>query len=612
MRHLVGRRPRWRECVAESPRNRAIIIAPNCEGTVVRFWLLALLCWCTTGMAAPLLVLDRATPDRIDLRAHLDVVRDPDKALDADSVRRATQAQRLSPGIGLNFGYTRDALWLRIDIQSELPVSSDWRLELDYPSLDHAELYDGRSVQRAGDRIPLTARAIAHRNPVFALQLAPGERRSLLVRVESEGSLTVNPVLWRAAAFHVHSERSYAWQALYFGMLLALCGYNLLLWLILRDRAYFYYVLFGVSVGVGIASIYGMAGQFLWPASVDWSNRALVVGIAVSGVVAPLFAQAFLNTAAGAPRWHRWLTAIAVVHALILVMGLFAPMRVAMQAMSVGTLANCLLMLACGVDCARRGLPGARIYVAAWASMLLGGVMMALRNFGLLPTHFLTLHGMQVGSALEMLLLSFALASRFNQIRAEKEEAQRRLVASLQQQERELEARVAQRTAELAEANERLKALAHSDPLTGLANRAALSNYLNGIRQTPVTLLLIDLDGFKPINDRHGHEAGDRVLVEIAGRLRAVLDSGTMVARLGGDEFVVVLPAAVDAAAVAERMLAIVRQPLASVPAAQVGASIGIATGEVDAAGNELLRRADAAMYAAKAAGKGLARWANG
>lgn len=576
----------------------------------MRWFLAAVLGVWTSAAASSPLVLSPNSPDRIELRQYVEVIRDPGGTLSAEDVRKASTAQRLGPGSGLNFGYSRDTLWLRLHIESTLPEPSDWRLELDYASLDYAELHDAEGVQKSGDRVPLAERSIAHRNAVFAVQLAPGERRELLLRVRSEGSLTINPLLWRASAFHAHSEVNYAWHALYFGMLLALCGYNFLLWFVLRDRAYLYYVMFGISVGVGIASIYGMAGQFLWPGSVDWSNRALVVGIAASGVVAPLFAQAYLGTAGRDPLWHGWLTAVAVLHAALLMVGLFAPMRLAMQAMSVGTLVNCLLMLSCGADCARRGVPGAHIYVVAWASMLLGGVMMALRNFGLLPTHFLTLHGMQVGSALEMLLLSFALARRFNQIKAEKEEAQQRLVVSLQRHERELEARVAERTSQLAQANERLRNLAHSDALTGLANRTALYAHLEAARDKPISLLLLDLDGFKPINDRYGHDAGDRVLVEVAARLKSAAPQSEMVARLGGDEFVIVIPSGDDAQALAERILAAVEEPVLAVSGARVGASIGIAQGIVASAGSELLRRADGAMYAAKAAGKGTIRWA--
>jgi diguanylate cyclase (GGDEF)-like protein len=273
-------------------------------------------------------------------------------------------------------------------------------------------------------------------------------------------------------------------------------------------------------------------------------------------------------------------------------------------------------------------VPGARLFVLAWASLLVGGMLMALRNFGLLPTHFLTLHAMQVGSALEMLLLSFALADRFNHIRREHARAQAdalaaqtALVHSLQRHERELEQRVAERTEALAQANARLRDLALRDPLTALANRAALYAHLLEVLQQsradgrPVTVLMIDLDGVKAVNDRLGHETGDRLLMEVADRLRRVARPADLVARLGGDEFIIVAEGLADlreAEALAQRLLAVLCQPIACAPDARIGASIGIAA---SAKGGEdvdvLLRRVDRAIYAAKAAGKGTVQWAS-
>jgi diguanylate cyclase (GGDEF)-like protein len=579
--------------------------------------------------AQSVLVLDAQTADRTDLRTHIGVLRDPGGQFDIRAVRALHGSLTVpEPGVGLNLSYSRDVVWLRLLLRSTLPQTSQWRLELDYAALDHADLYDGdAAVQRAGDRIAFDARALPHRNPLFAITLAPGETRELWLRAQSQGSLTLNPLLWRARAFRLHSENTYALHALYFGMLLALAGYNLLLFLALRDRAFLHYVVFVLAMGIGIASIYGLAGQYLWPNAVDWSNRALIVAFALSGVAGPLFTQAFLATAQHAPGWHRWLTAAAWINIGLVAMGFFADLYIAMQITSVTILIICVFTLACGITCLARGVPGAKLFVLAWTALMLGGVLMALRNFGLMPTNFVTLHGMQVGSVIEMLLLSFALANRFNLIKQEKAQAQaqalaaqRQLVASLQQHERELELRVTERTEELAAANEQLRELALRDPLTALANRAALYTHLNqALRRArenhrPVCLMLMDLDGFKNINDRMGHEMGDRVLVEVADRLHAAVRRGDLVARLGGDEFVIVaedlaLPQGADQ--LAQAVLRALSQPYAAHPSARIGASIGMASGGPGAEdGDELLRRADAAMYAAKTAGRGTARWA--
>lgn len=162
---------------------------------------------------------------------------------------------------------------------------------------------------------------------------------------------------------------------------------------------------------------------------------------------------------------------------------------------------------------------------------------------------------------------------------------------------------------------ERLAHEATHDPLTGLPNRALFTDRLAhavawaGRRGSSLAVLFIDLDDFKVVNDTLGHDAGDRLLVAVAGRIRGCLRPIDIAARLGGDEFAVLLEgaAAEEAGAVAARIAARVAAPL---PLAgremAVAASVGVALSrEGQERPEELLRQADAAMYAAKRAGKG-------
>jgi diguanylate cyclase (GGDEF)-like protein/PAS domain S-box-containing protein len=169
---------------------------------------------------------------------------------------------------------------------------------------------------------------------------------------------------------------------------------------------------------------------------------------------------------------------------------------------------------------------------------------------------------------------------------------------------------------ETALMRERIEALAYSDPLTGLANRTslapALEQAIERARRHGARLAgaFIDLDGFKQINDTYGHDAGDQFLVEVARRLRAKLRATDLVARLGGDEFFVVLEEVTDAAAVegiVGKLLDDALRPYALPGGAEtrVSASIGISLFPDDAADAATLsKHADAAMYAAKEAGK--------
>jgi diguanylate cyclase (GGDEF)-like protein/PAS domain S-box-containing protein len=168
---------------------------------------------------------------------------------------------------------------------------------------------------------------------------------------------------------------------------------------------------------------------------------------------------------------------------------------------------------------------------------------------------------------------------------------------------------------EIAVARERIASLAYSDPLTGLANRTSLGPSLDQAvqrarrRRGKLAVVFVDLDGFKQINDVHGHAAGDALLVEVAGRLREHLRASDFVARLGGDEFLVVLEEVTDAAQVeivARKVLGEMMKPYAiDGTQAHVTASVGISIYPDDASDAlALMKHADTAMYAAKQAGK--------
>jgi len=155
-----------------------------------------------------------------------------------------------------------------------------------------------------------------------------------------------------------------------------------------------------------------------------------------------------------------------------------------------------------------------------------------------------------------------------------------------------------------------------SDALTGLPNRAQfIERVWRSVRcaqHNPdflFAVLFVDLDGFKPINDRLGHKAGDLVLAETAKRLQACLRKGDVVGRYGGDEFILLvdhIAAKADAIRIAERILTKVKAPILVGEGVQVGASIGIAAStNLHERPEDLIRDADLAMYQAKGLGKG-------
>jgi len=572
---------------------------------------------------------------RYPLTPALFYLEDGDRSLSFDDILHPETLKRFQPLVkgnaSANFGLTRSAFWFSVTLCAEPAAPSRWLLEFAYPSTDSIELYVPQpggwfEKMASGDLLPFTARPFPHRNHVFPVDLQPGVPLTLYLRVASAGTVSVPVHLWRPEALWQHDQANYSSLSLYFGMLIGLLLYNLLLYMSLRDRLFLTYVAFVASMAVGQAGLSGLGAQFLWPDWTWWINVSPLVGTSASGLFATMFARSFLSTADKLPRLDRVLIALAVLFLLIVPTAMFLPYRISAWMVNiVGTLFSVLVVVT-GAASLRQGHPGARYFLLAWTVLLVSAGVISLHNLGMLPSNPFTTNSLLIGSAVEMLLLSFALADRINVTRLEKEQAQatalateQLMVEALRQSERQLEARVAERTSELEKTNARLKdneqlleRQAQHDVLTGLANRKLFNDRLSGAIERAkrsgggFALLMLDLDGFKKINDNHGHAAGDALLVSVANRLRAAVRAADTVARVGGDEFVLILESldeTGEAAMIREKLAGLLSEPitLAGGDKVRVGASIGLALYPRDGTDPEkLFNYADRAMYESK------------
>lgn len=380
-------------------------------------------------------VLSQATPD-YPIAQHVDVLVDPSGTLSIDEVSSASHQNDYHPAHSLgevnsdsdiNFGYSASAYWLRLVIDAGEQTTSRRLFEVAFPSLDHVSFYlanaNGWQHTDSGDNVPFSTRPIAHRNFVFPVDLHTG-LQTVYLRVQSSGTLTIPLHLWEESAFAQHNQNSYVALALYFGMLLALMLYNLMLYFSLRERIYLIYVCFVASLAIGLLSLCGFGNQYLWPDFPAWGNIALPVGFAVAGYYGVFFTRYFLDTKNNTPRHDLVLKLIASLFVLNLFVCAVFPYRWGAFGVSLLGLLTPIAVISSGIVCLRKRHAGSRYFLLAWALLMTGVSMMGARNLGLVPTNIFTLNGIQIGSALEMLLLSFALADRIQILRREKEAAQ--------------------------------------------------------------------------------------------------------------------------------------------------------------------------------------------
>jgi len=410
-------------------------------------------------------------------------------------------------------------------------------------------------------------------------------------------------------------------MGIYYGILVALLVYNLVLWLWLRDQSYFWYLFHVGGFGLVLFCLNGFGFEYLWPTSPQLQDWSVPVSICIAQLAMQQFARHFLDTAHLWRLGNRISLGFIAFFALLGIAGFVLPYHTITPIASAAVFPSVIFIAVQAVVTLRRGFAPARLFLLAWAMFLIGTAVFAAVAFGLLPKTFYTEYGVQLGSALEMLLLSVALGYRYASLRNEN-------IRIVRDANEKLERNVISRTAELrtalaqlGEANVQLREYSRRDPLTGTYNRRhfrdAFEERLQEVveRGRPLALLLGDVDNFKQINDTYGHVAGDDCLRAIAHAFHEALSSHeALVARFGGEEFVAVLPGldAQQALQAAEVLrMRIQQSPVRTGKhVIRMSISIGVHTVPPDRSmtPEEVLRIADEALYRAKNDGRNCVR----
>ncbi|MDD0973255.1 sensor histidine kinase [Pseudomonas fontis] len=341
----------------------------------------------------------------------------------------------------LNAGYSTSVFWLRIDLHylAQAPSAPrSWLLELAYPPLDHLELYQAdeaghfRLTQRTGDALPYASRQIAQNNYLFELPFAPGQSTTVYLRLQSEGSVQAPLTLWASDAYlEAQPTRFYVFGLIY-GALLAMLLYNLFIYVSVRDTSYLYYILYIASFGLYQVSVNGAGVEFFWPNNPWWANAATPLFIGAAGLFGCQFARSFLQMARHSRLVDRALQGLMACSALVMLMSLTLSYGIALRLATALALVFTVTIFSAGILAWWRGLRVARYFIIAWTAFLLGGLINTLMVLGYLPNVFLTMYASQIGSALEVCLLSLALADRINSMREEQAQTLRQAGETLE------------------------------------------------------------------------------------------------------------------------------------------------------------------------------------
>ena len=362
-----------------------------------------------------------------------------------------------------NFGINSQILWVKLEADLVKQFDSPL-LVFNSSSIDDVKLYSVQNNEITGELI--NGRLVRDKDEYvdshkLAFELGENEKNAdfYLIRLENSDKKIFISFLIESEEFDSLLLFEYIFFAVLTGVFVGLFFYNFFIYLSVKDKIYLVYVLHTVLVWFAQASILGFTQLLIWP-EWDWMNsRSIVLFSSLVSIVGIWFLRVFLSTDRYVPKLDKGFIYIFGVYAFILANALVFSITLSYQVLLVTQSIVVLYVLFVAYSVLKRGFRPARYYLLAWSVFMVGIFLFVLSEMGIIPTNNLTIYIMPFGSALEVVLLSFALADKINILKKEKELEQSERLRVLRENEnliREqnsmLEEKVKIRTVELEQA----------------------------------------------------------------------------------------------------------------------------------------------------------------
>lgn len=357
--------------------------------------------------------------------------------------------------------------WVRIRIDHEATPEKVWILEFPNQSLDEVYYYtptpSGKYKEgKFGDHFQFEERVLEHKN--YELVIHPGLSGSeyYYFKVKCEMPMEIVVLLRSLERFVSYSLNEYLMFGFFYGMILIVSLYNLLMFLALKERQFLYYILYIVAFGVYFMADNGTGFQYLWPNSPGLNEKSNAFFAFMVVLWAMLFTREFLDTKSQFPRIDKLIIALIAFRSVFFVASLFF---VDLYRFKVIDILPIGLGLYAGILGWKNGFRAARFYLLSYGFLATGFIVKTLTQIGLLPLEIVVnFYSMNIALCFDMLFITFAFGDKVSLIRQDKERAHKKIIQSLEKNQRlkdkvnrELEAQVTLRTIELDENNKLLK-----------------------------------------------------------------------------------------------------------------------------------------------------------
>jgi signal transduction histidine kinase len=370
-------------------------------------------------------------PGQASLSSHIEYLEDKEGTLTIHEV--ATSSEFTDAGEDTpNFGFTDSVYWFRFSITNNTKQST-LLLEQGYIHIDYISLFSrGKEgelqEQQSGDMLPFKNRARPYRTITFEITVEPGETKDFFVRTQTSSSTQLPLKVYTEATFSQVSERETAALSAYYGIILVMIVFNLFLWMSLRDKTYLSYVGYLVFYLIAQLILNGNALRYLFPESPYLNSVALPFSMIMGILFAYRFTREFMTLGNLLPKTSRIIIYIEYILLAVGIISIWTPYALIIKPATLVTILGPITFLILGIACVRKGYPPAKTYLIAWSTFLIGLIIFAFRALGILPSNAFTEFAIQVGSALEVTLLSLALADRIHVVKNQEARTQAALL----------------------------------------------------------------------------------------------------------------------------------------------------------------------------------------
>lgn len=360
----------------------------------------------------------------VELDTQLSIAEDKTKQLqlnDAIKLKYKPVQQKVP-----NFGFSNSSYWFKGTV---INITEQWQspvIEIANPNIDVVNLYihskkTGTHKKTMGDLVPFVTRGNKNKYYHFNLQLLPHDTLQFILNVQNSGEQFHVPMSIGTAAYYQEFENNEQLIfGAYFGFILFVLLLNAFFYYVLKDKANLLYIGYLAGLLFLQLSLTGFGFKYFWPDSVFLANHANPIFASISMFFLLLFAQNFLNTPHYVPKLNKWVNVLKYYLIIVIIaawIDVNAIYMFAVLSINILSLVCIFFIVPTSIYILKQKFKPARFFITAFVFLIISVLLFVLKNAGLLPSNAITNYGLQIGSALEVLLLTLAVIDKFNQFK---------------------------------------------------------------------------------------------------------------------------------------------------------------------------------------------------